>query len=98
MQIRLGNKKLVMFIANADDMLEDDLVRLLKGKNPSWTIKDCEEVAVFLRRLGFQVFEVIKQTITREIDTKESQQKIQQEFDQCKMKLEALAKRKDIRF
>ena len=98
MQIRVGNKKLVMFIANSDDILEDDLIKLLKGNNPSWTIKDCEEVADLLKHFGFRIFELTKKTITGEINAAQSQQQIQQEFGQLKMDIDTLAKRKGINF
>lgn len=96
MQIRIGKKKLVMFLANVDDILDDDVARLLKKKNPSWTEKECNEMADLLKQFGIQFFDLKLKTIMGKINPKESQERIQQEFEQLKMKFEAFAKRKGI--
>ena len=96
MQIRLGKKKLVMFLANADDVLEDDIINLLKEKNLNWTKKDLQEAADLLEQFGLKVMELFIRSVRDEIKTTESQQRFQHEFDQWKTKLEAFAKRKGI--
>jgi uncharacterized pyridoxal phosphate-containing UPF0001 family protein len=96
MQIRIGNKKLVMFLANVDDILDNDVARLLKKKNPSWTEKECNEMAELLKQFGVQFFDLKIKTIMGIINPKESEQKIQQEFEQLKIKFEAFAKLKGI--
>lgn len=96
MQIRLERKKLVIFVANVEDVLDDDLIRLLKKKNPSWTIKDCEEMAGMLRQFGFQIFDFLRQAIRGELNPDESQQKMQQELSQLRKQFEDFTKRKGI--
>ena len=96
MQIKLGKKKLVIFVADADDILDDDLAKALKSHNPSWTKKECREAADLMKQFGIQIFDAIIQTVTGEINTTESQRKFKQEFDQLKIKLEEFAKRKGI--
>lgn len=94
MELRIGKKKLVMFLANVDDILDDDLARLLKKKNPSWTEKECNEIADSLKQFKIQLSDLIVNTIMG--SPKESQEEIQKEFEQLKMKFEAFAKQKGI--
>ena len=96
MQIKLGKKKLVMFVANADDVLDDDIIRLLKGKTPSWTEREYQEAAELLKQFGLQVLEPVIRSIKGEIDTFESQEKVREGFDQWRIKFESFTRRKEI--
>jgi len=84
-----------MFVANADDVLDDEIMNLLKEKKPFWTESDYHKAADLLKQFRSRVLDVARQSLQGEINAIESQQKVRNEFEQWRIQVEAFVNRRD---